>query len=458
MCLYYDIVPGDAAIYLDGPYEGQTTCIHVDHIVTYFWAHLRAFSGVGAQLCMWFRMLSDPDRSGWVVRLHHHHGLLPRRRRNVIAPLLIGVDLFPTLYHPSVGSFFDDHWRVAYQRLGVPFLCASLPTRGQWHAERIKTQTMAELKEACEAPPPPAFFVAVDTEGLGANQRLYPTVAVAFAVFDEHGKLHDSWKINFPYEVSEKCIEPRCWREFWNNPEKCDPKVYQQLVNDCKAAQTTYETVGEAWAHVRKVIDGYYYRFDSPGQPLTWVSDCPDYDVGRIDAGLSFMQDGDDTGLRYRMDGGDRSLRHRVADCGTGKDALKQLRPCAYLRFKAELDASSYKKNHDCLEDAKRIGFEYVTFVRTLKKCVPRGGAAKRKAAASDADRLRECNARLIGVDPYGWLRVGALASFAGIAVRVRRVTDKEVELIAVNSSALYVLFRQDHESMQKLVPFTAQP
>lgn len=439
MCIYFDILPGDVAIYLPNTEsDDPPTCIHMDAIIAFFQANLQGFSGVIAPLCMWYRMLRDPERSGWVIRLHQH-----RSERGF--PNLLGVDLFPTLHHTCVGDVFDKRWLGCYKRLGVRFDCAAGPRKGSWYAERVKVQTMAELKVACEQPPRPRFFVAVDTEGLGCNQRLYPTVALAFAVFDDSGKLYNWWKINFPYEISEKLIEPRCWREFWNNPEKCDPKIYQQLVQDCKKAMDTFPSVQRAWQEVRRVIDEFYERFDSPGQPLTWVSDCPDYDVGRIDAALGQFIEGDDPGLRYRVTGGDPAQRHWVEDCGSGKDVMQLLRPRAYRQLKAELEASPYKKNHDCLEDAKRIGFEYVTCMRIAKACVPRGGA-KRK---------HEGQPQAAGNDPYAWIRVGALALFDGIPVKVRNVSDVEVELIAINSSALYVLFRQDRESLQKLVPFT---
>lgn len=215
-------------------------------------------------------------------------------------------------------------------------------------------------------------FVAVDTEGLGDNMFEYPTVAVAFVAMDPHGNVLYKWQTYMPSEVTEKIIEPRCYMEFWNNPAKCNPEVYRDLQKKCK--ESPYGEIDEAWKAVSDEIDHIYDMF--PDHPVVWVSNCPDYDIGRIEAYLAYYTRRGRS-LRYDKHG----VRHPVEDCGSGRDVLKRLFPDKYKAYKESVKATGAKHTHDCLDDALHIGTQYIKYMQLVEDCA--------KQTLTDAERAK---------------------------------------------------------------------
>lgn len=250
-------------------------------------------------------------------------------------------------------------------------------------------------------------YVAVDTEGLGDNMWEYPTVAVAFAVVNHEGKQLYTWQGYAPYEVSEKTIEPRCYKEFWSNPKKCQPEVFKALQDKCRAAleacvkslevdessvqkayakgleldvstlqkvlvdqhldaKEVYKCAGSMlfWHSVSNAIDEIYDLFDSEEHPLIWVGDCLDYDYGRLEAYLARYTKRP-LGLRYNLK--NPGQRHSIEDCDSGREVLKQLCPEAYSDYKNDVQNSGVKHSHDCLDDAIGIATKYALFLKHVQ-------------------------------------------------------------------------------------------
>jgi hypothetical protein len=161
-----------------------------------------------------------------------------------------------------------------------------------------------------------------------------------------------------PVAVSERTIEPRCWQEFWNNPKKCAPEIYQSLVEKC--ATSPHKSVPAAWQAVAAVIDEIYEKFDDPENPLQWVGDHPGYDYGRINAYLAMYAD------RQEIWYDNKGKYHFTEDCGSGKELMKKHFSFLYEAFKKNVQKSGTKKTHDCLADALNIGAEYAVFSNTM--------------------------------------------------------------------------------------------
>jgi hypothetical protein len=185
---------------------------------------------------------------------------------------------------------------------------------------------------------PTTTYVAVDTEGLGDNMFKYPTIAVAFVAMDPRGNVLHKWQTYMPYEVDEKIIEPRCFKEFWNNPEKCKPEVYAALQEKCR--KSPHKSVADGWQAVSDQIDEIYTKFSD--NRVVWISDCPDYDVGRIEAYLAYYTQRPQ-GLRYNQKG----ERHSVKDCGSGRDILKRLFSDNYNQYKEAIQNTGVRHTHD---------------------------------------------------------------------------------------------------------------
>lgn len=235
-------------------------------------------------------------------------------------------------------------------------------------------------------------YVAVDTEGLGDNMWEYPTVAVAFAVVNHEGKQLYTWQGYAPYEVSEKTIEPRCYKEFWSNPKKCQPEVFKALQDKCQKALVAHAKGVEVggsmlqkvmvdhgldtkdvsehtattlfWHSVSNAIDEIYDLFDSEEHPLIWVGDCLDYDYGRLEAYLARYTKRP-LGLRYNLK--NPGQRHSIEDCDSGREVLKQLCPYVYSDYKNDVQNSGVKHSHDCLDDAIGIATKYALFLKHVQ-------------------------------------------------------------------------------------------
>ena len=205
-------------------------------------------------------------------------------------------------------------------------------------------------------------FVAVDTEGLGTDMVKYPTVAVAFAVVDATGKKLYTSENYMPYAVNEHTIEPRCYQEFWNNPEKCDPAVFQALQKNCK--ESRFKSPEEFWQNISKTIDEIYEIFGPKN--VTWVGDCLDYDYGRIDYEL-MSRSIRPMGLRYDTE---TKQRHCVEDCDSGLEVLRQVNPDKYSTYKQWVAEAKLSHSHNCLDDALCIATKYVLFKKAVQAYV----------------------------------------------------------------------------------------
>lgn len=201
-------------------------------------------------------------------------------------------------------------------------------------------------------------YVAVDTEGLGADLVRFPTVAVAFAAVDASGRKLYTWQGYMPYNVCKDTIEPRCFDEFWNNPAKCDPKALPALQKSC--AESKYASRDDFWQAVSTVIDEIYELF-GPGN-VTWVGDCLDYDYGRIDCEL-MCRSIRPMGLRYDTK---TKKRHYIEDCGSGRELLKSVNPDKYATYKRAVEATGLKHTHDCLDDAILIATKHALYQKTV--------------------------------------------------------------------------------------------
>lgn len=205
-------------------------------------------------------------------------------------------------------------------------------------------------------------FVAVDTEGLGANMVKYPTVAVAFAVVDAQGRKLYTWQGYAPYQVDESTIEPRCYKEFWNNPDKCDPAVFRALQKSCK--ESKYKESAVFWYAVSETIDEIYELFGPKN--VTWVGDCLDYDYGRLDYEL-MSRNIRPLGLRYDTK---TQQRHCVEDCDSGLEVLRLVNPDKYSTYKRWVEETGLKHSHNCLDDAVLIATKYVLFKKAVQEYV----------------------------------------------------------------------------------------
>lgn len=209
-------------------------------------------------------------------------------------------------------------------------------------------------------------YIAVDTEGLGAHLRKYPTVAVAFAVFTNKGRLIYTFQAYLPHRnLTKDDIEPRCRREFWDNREKTPEGIWERLVQNCN--DSPYKDVQAGWRAVDNAIQEIYDIFGpiakaKADKRLSWVSDHPAYDVGRLNYYLCEYVDRQEVwynGEKY----------HFTNDAGEGIEAMKQLHPDLHTVFKQALAATGYsKKKHDCVEDAKFIGAEYALYTWHLQQ------------------------------------------------------------------------------------------
>jgi len=205
---------------------------------------------------------------------------------------------------------------------------------------------------------PQQIFVALDTEGLGEDKNKYPTVAVALVVFNRQGQILRQFQTYMPYEISEATIEPRCYREFWNNPQKCSPKVFANLVQQC--ASSKHRNMADAWRAVADEIDRIYEIYDT----VTWVTDCADYDVALVSHYLGMYTDR--VGLRYDVLTG---TRHRVVDCSSGMYVIRKVFPMAYVKYQAAVEAAGAPSHtHDCLDDALRMGIKYIKFLDLVEE------------------------------------------------------------------------------------------
>lgn len=203
--------------------------------------------------------------------------------------------------------------------------------------------------------PAQQVFVALDIEGLGDDTDKYPIVAVAFAVVSRQGKILRTFQTYMPCEISESTIEPRCYREFWNNPKKCDPKVFAELVHQCK--NSPHRNMADAWRAVADEIDRIYEEFGVGG--VTWVTDCADYDVALVSQCMKLHTHR--VGLRYDVA---TNTRHRVEDCSSGMKVIRKVFPVVFQRLQAAIEAAGAPNHtHDCLDDATRMAIKYVKFL-----------------------------------------------------------------------------------------------
>jgi len=206
---------------------------------------------------------------------------------------------------------------------------------------------------------PPPVFVALDIEGLGDDTEKYPIVAVAFAVVSRAGKILRTFQTYMPFEVSEATIEPRCYREFWNNPKKCDPKVFAELQASCR--NSPHRNMADAWRAVADEIDFIYENFGTGN--ITWVTDCADYDVALVTQHVKLHAQR--VGLRYDTATG---TRHRVEDCASGMKIIRKVFPEVFQRLQAAIEAAGAPEHtHDCLDDATRMAIKYVKFLDAVE-------------------------------------------------------------------------------------------
>lgn len=218
------------------------------------------------------------------------------------------------------------------------------------------------MQSQSQPQPPPQVFVALDIEGLGDDTEKYPIVAVAFAVVSRAGKILRTFQTYMPCEVSEATIEPRCYREFWNNPKKCDPKVFAALQASCR--NSTHRNMADAWRAVADEIDRIYEEFEDT--TITWVTDCADYDVALVTQYIKTYAHR--VGLRYDVL---TNTRHRVEDCSSGMKIIRKVFPEVFQRLHAAIEAAGAPDHtHDCLDDAVRMAIKYVKFLDATEELV----------------------------------------------------------------------------------------
>lgn len=195
-------------------------------------------------------------------------------------------------------------------------------------------------------------YIAVDSEGFGADPLKYPSFAYALVVLSNTGRPVCSSVHYLPLKPGDEASwEPRCWKEYVR--EKLDPKVLKGYIDAC--AKSPYETVEAGWKAIAKEIDWIYETYDQPERPLRWITDCGHYDIGRLNQYLSQYAGRQEAWYSAKC-------IHWISDIGEAKKAVKAMLPDAWRAFQTRMKAVKFTKSHDPLEDAMHIGAEYVAF------------------------------------------------------------------------------------------------
>jgi hypothetical protein len=183
------------------------------------------------------------------------------------------------------------------------------------------------------------LYFAVDIEGAG-KELDRPTVAYGYCVGDEFGKILYEGEVHI--KADKSAAEPRCLEEFYDREE--NKGLWEELqvgaVDSHKAAEELYRIRTE--------------EAEKEGYQTVIISDCPDYDIARLDKLLYDELKKDP--LRYSSKG----ERAWVVDPSERAYAFGDV----LAKVCDDNATARCKHNHRPKEDAKH---HYYMFLETLK-------------------------------------------------------------------------------------------
>lgn len=182
------------------------------------------------------------------------------------------------------------------------------------------------------------IYVSIDIEGTGDNLK-YPISNIGFCVGDSDGKIHQTERIDIKVDKSE--IEQRCWDEFWSKYPGLWEKLQKNAIETRAAALKCYRFL-------------YSIELKYQGQKVQFITDCPDYDIARID-NMLFKELGCNP-LRFDSE----NKRRWAVDPSERAEGLGEEGKRCYARVKE----MGVKHSHDPVEDAT---FNYYLYLETLK-------------------------------------------------------------------------------------------
>lgn len=225
---------------------------------------------------------------------------------------------------------------------------------------RLPMETKSEVEDQTH-PVRERAFVSLDTEGTGDHVLKWPTIAVAFVVTNEHGEVRHTWQGYAPYQLGPETTEKDNWETFWTNEKKVSKATLAMTIKKC--AESPYADFKAFWQAVDAELDHIYETFDTTGKRLKWITNCADYDIGRVDHAIVQHTDRP-KGLRFDRATG---ARHTVDDCESGLDVLKKLLPDVHDYFEKRLKDANVKHDHDCLNDALQVAAKHAAYRMTVK-------------------------------------------------------------------------------------------
>lgn len=155
-------------------------------------------------------------------------------------------------------------------------------------------------------------YVAFDIETAGCRVAKHPIIAIGYVVGDESGNVLEKGCFKFDVEwytvdptnplivTDYKQFEPRCVKEFWNNPEH--PNMHN-IINKLKdGAKPVHEEMQRFCAWLNGLEKTYV------GHRIKFLSDNPSFDIAFIDYNLDKYCDRNP--LRFTIEN-----RYRAIDC-----------------------------------------------------------------------------------------------------------------------------------------------
>jgi len=150
-------------------------------------------------------------------------------------------------------------------------------------------------------------YVALDVEATGPIPTLHDIVAVGWCIGDDRGNISERGllvqDLVWPQEGEPlpPNWEARCWDQFWSRQV---PAVLQLYQRGDRVPRSEFP----------RVIDAFLARLDAtePEGGTVLLSDCPDFDIGLLDALLGTALHA--YGPRYAR--GDSTKRRDVSDPG----------------------------------------------------------------------------------------------------------------------------------------------
>ena len=194
--------------------------------------------------------------------------------------------------------------------------------------------TLVEPTEKKEKPPPRRWYLSIDIEGRGDG--LYnPITAIGVFLAPADGRDIDTMAVKHRWALLPlpgQTDEARCVAEFWSK----FPDVDEWIKANARPAHDVMAEFREWCTDLVEHVAGGPRRIDI-------VTDCPDYDLGRLDH-LGHTTGTWDTPTRHLGVG----VRHNAMD---PSERMEQLGPDAEADFKAYLAIAAPHVKHSHYPD-----------------------------------------------------------------------------------------------------------